>query len=189
MSISSITFVICRLLDNIHSVRCEERKYISVLICSSLIGSIEQYLIFILSICMCSLKKMFIQDFWSLFCWTVCFYIELYELLDILDINTLSVIPFPNIFSHSIGFLFVDGFLCCTKYLRLISFHIFIFAFFSFTLGEQSQIYFCISVKKCSACVFLYEFYGFRSYIQVFIPFGVYFCMCFENVLISLFYM
>ena len=43
--------------------------------------------------------------------------IELYKLLYILEINLLSVIPFANIFSHSVDciFCFVYGFLCCEK--------------------------------------------------------------------------
>ena len=32
-------------------------------------------------------------------------------------------------------------------------------------------------VKERSAYVFFKEFYGFRSYVQVSHPFGVYFCM------------
>ena len=59
-----------------------------------------------------------------------------------LDINPLSVISFANIFSHSVGCLFVLWmvFFAVLKLLSLIRFHlfifVFIFAFISFALGD-----------------------------------------------------
>ena len=39
-----------------------------------------------------------------------------------------------------------------------------------------------IYVKGCSSCVLFQEFYGFKSNIQVFTPFQVYFCGCCEGM-------
>ena len=75
-----------------------------------------------------------------------------------LDINPLSVISFSNIFSHSVGCLFVLSMVsfAVQKLLSLIRSHLFIFAFVSFALGDgwQNNIA-AIYVKECSACVFL----------------------------------
>ena len=43
-----------------------------------------------------------------------------------LDINSLLVTSFANIFSHLLSSHFVDGFLCCQKLLSLIKSHLFI---------------------------------------------------------------
>ena len=53
--------------------------------------------------------------------------------LYILDINSLLVITFANIFSHSVGCLFVllMVFIAVQKLLSLLRFHLFIFAFIS----------------------------------------------------------
>ena len=51
-----------------------------------------------------ALSRLFV--FWILSCMS-CLYI--------LDINPLLVASFANIFSHSLGCLFLDGFLCCVK--------------------------------------------------------------------------
>ena len=50
--------------------------------------------------------------------------------LFILDIYTLSVASFANIFSHRLSFQFCSCFLCCEKaYIPLIRSHLFIFTF------------------------------------------------------------
>ena len=63
--------------------------------------------------------KMSLQVFCPFFNLVVCVSdVELYSYLHILDIDSLSVIPFAEVFSHSVGCLFIlsmDGFLCCTK--------------------------------------------------------------------------
>ena len=53
--------------------------------------------------------------------------------LYILEINSLSVASFTNIFFHSMGFLTVQ------MLLTLIRSHLFIFAFVSFILGYASK--------------------------------------------------
>ena len=58
-----------------------------------------------------------------------------------LDINPLRVISFANIFSHSVGCLFVLSMVsfAMQKLLSLIEYQVFIFAFISFALGDRSQ--------------------------------------------------
>ena len=59
--------------------------------------------------------------------------------LYILETNHLLVISFANIFSHSVGCLFILSiFLLLCKFLSLIRSHLFIFAFISFVLGERA---------------------------------------------------
>ena len=61
--------------------------------------------------------------------------------LHILDINPLSITLFANIFSHSIGclFIFLMVSFSMQKLLSLISPHLLIFAFISFVLGDRSK--------------------------------------------------
>ena len=61
--------------------------------------------------------------------------------LYILEINRLLVTSFANIFSHSVGCLFILFMVsfAVPKLLSLIRFHLFIFVFISITLGDRSQ--------------------------------------------------
>ena len=73
--------------------------------------------------------------------------------LYILDINSLSVITLANIFSHSVGCLFILSMASSAgqKFLSLIRSHLFIFPFVSLAVGDRfkkdtAMIY----VKECS---------------------------------------
>ena len=61
--------------------------------------------------------------------------------LYIFDINPLLVISFANIFSHSVGCLFIWSMVSfpVQKLLHLIRSHLFIFAFIFFALGNRSK--------------------------------------------------
>jgi len=61
--------------------------------------------------------------------------------LYILEINSLSVASFVNIFSHSVGYLFVlfMVFFAVQKLLSLIRSHLFIFVFILKNLGHGSK--------------------------------------------------
>ena len=61
--------------------------------------------------------------------------------LYILKVNSLSVASFTNIFSHSMGCLFIlfMVYFALQELLSLIRFHLFIFAFVSIILGGGSK--------------------------------------------------
>ena len=63
--------------------------------------------------------------------------VKLYKLY-ILEINLLSVSPFANIFSHSVGCLFILSMVSFVVQilLSLIRSHLFIFVFIFLALGE-----------------------------------------------------
>ena len=99
--------------------------------------------------------------------WVVCFYdIELHELLYILEINSLSVASFANIFSHSEGCLFIL-FMVSFAVQKLLSFirsH-FIFFYFHYSRRWVKKDLAVIYVVECSSYVFLEEFYSVWPYI------------------------
>ena len=63
--------------------------------------------------------------------------------LHILDINPSLIASFANIFSHSLGCLFIFSRISfdVQKHLSLIRSHLFTFAFISFALGERYKKY------------------------------------------------
>ena len=78
--------------------------------------------------------------------------------LYILDINPLSDISFANIFSHSVGILFVLLIVSFVvhKLLSFIRSHLFIFVFISIALGgEAKKDLAVIYVKECFSYLFL----------------------------------
>ena len=62
-----------------------------------------------------------------------------------LDISPLLVISSANIFSHSVGHLFILWMVsfAVQKLLSLIRSHLFIFAFISFVPGDKSKKKYC----------------------------------------------
>ena len=90
--------------------------------------------------------KMPIQFFCQFFNQVVCFLmLSCMNCIYMLDINLLLVISFANIFSHSVGCLFIllTASFAVQKLLSLIRSHLFIFAILSFTLEDGSKKYCC----------------------------------------------
>ena len=70
-------------------------------------------------------------------------------------INLLSVASCANIFSHSVGCLFIlfMASFAVQKLLSLVRSHLFVFVLFSLLLEDGSKISAVIYVRECSACV------------------------------------
>ena len=88
--------------------------------------------------------KMSIQFFCPFSNQVVCFFdVELYELF----------ISFTNIFSHSVGCLFILSLVsfAVQKLLSLIRSHVYIFAFISFVIGDASKKILLRFMLECSA--------------------------------------
>ena len=85
-----------------------------VLICTSLmISSIDHIFICMLAISISSLEAHLFSSTFYLGCLIFfVFMLNCMSCLYMLDVNPLLVISFANIFSHSVDFLFVVGFLC-----------------------------------------------------------------------------
>ena len=75
--------------------------------------------------------------FFFFFFWMLTCISHLYKL----DINPLSVIAFGNVFSHSVGCLFILLMFsfAVQKLLNLIRSYLFTVAFISFTLGDKAK--------------------------------------------------
>ena len=91
----------------------------------------------------------------------VCFFILSYmNYLHILEINPLSFTSFANIFSHSVGSLFMLFMVsfAMQKLLNLLRFHLFIFVFVFITLGDGSKKIFLWFMSESVLPMFSWDF-------------------------------
>ena len=108
----------------------------------------------------------------------------------ILEIKPLSVALFSNIFSHSVGCLFIFhyGFLCCTKVVGLIKSRLFIFVLFLFPWEihprNTGMIYVIIFVPMISSRSFIMSHLMFQSlrHFEFIFVYGVRVCFNFIDL-------
>ena len=97
----------------------------------------------LLAVCNVLLEKYpFRVSFHFLICLNICI-----NCLYILDTNILSVILLANIFSHSLGYLFILSvtFFVVQNILNLIGYNLFIFAFIFLTILVRSECHLVVS--------------------------------------------
>ena len=92
--------------------------------------------------------------------------------LYILEITPLSEVSLANMFSHTVGSLFILMMfsLAMQKFFNLMRFHLFILSFMSLALGGVSVKILLHGVPETFLPMFSSRTYGIATYISVFYP-------------------
>ena len=109
----------------------------------------------------------------------------------LLEINPLSVASFANIFSHSMGCLFVLFMIsfAVQKLLNLIRFHLFIFVFIFITLGGRCKKLLLWFMSKYVMLMFFSKNFKITGLMfKPWIHLNLFLCMVLESVLILFFH-
>ena len=95
-----------------------------------------------------------------------------------LEINSFSLASFATIFFHSEECLqLAYNFLCFTRAFKFSQSHLLIFKNYHYFERRIRESLAVIYVGECFAYVFLWEFYSFWPYVQIFNPSFGYFCV------------
>ena len=151
-SISLPTFVICVLFNDSHSHRCEMISHCGFDLHYLMITDVDRLFMWMLTIFILSLEKCLFGSsthfltslvFWRWVVWIayICCIVISYQSF------------FANIFSHSVGCLFILSMVsfAMQKHLSLISSHLFIFVFIFF-------LYFFFIISVCEPLFYFYFF-------------------------------